>query len=298
MRIPFDDLEETLRFKPLWSSTKLLKAAVDHWKAWQSALQSKPAAVPAALRTFRPKVRIYLSHYPYLIKTVESSWELESALRLRTRVFHEELLGRPPSDRLDTDAFDLACDHLVIIDQRSSQCVGTYRLICSMYAKRFYSATEFDIADLLALQGVKLELGRACIDKNYRTGRVIALLWSGITQYARQVNARYLFGCASVHSLDPKAISAIREHLRERGSLDDTLALTPHHPMEKVAVDSADAASARKLIPPLLQSYLRMGAKVGAEPAVDAAFHCVDFLTVLDLNHLAASYERKFVSPC
>lgn len=47
-------------------------------------------------------------------------------------------------------------------------------------------------------------------------------------------------------------------------------------------------------VPALLKSYLNAGAKVYAAPAYDPAFHCLDFFTVLNLDQLKSSYERKY----
>jgi len=54
-------------------------------------------------------------------------------------------------------------DHIIIIDKNINKIIGTYRI--NIYNKKFYSAKEFYINDLLALKGKKAELGRACIFK-------------------------------------------------------------------------------------------------------------------------------------
>jgi putative hemolysin len=49
-----------------------------------------------------------------------------------------------------------------------------------------------------------------------------------------------------------------------------------------------------EMIPALLQSYLKAGAKVAASPALDRDFKCVDFFTVLDMESLTQLYERRY----
>ena len=44
---------------------------------------------------------------------------------------------------------------------------------------RFYSETEFDLGRLDHLRPQMVEIGRSCIDADYRSGAVITLLWSG-----------------------------------------------------------------------------------------------------------------------
>ncbi|MDZ4182727.1 MAG: hypothetical protein U1B83_07620, partial [Candidatus Cloacimonadaceae bacterium] len=46
-------------------------------------------------------------------------------------------------------------------------------------------------------------------------------------------------------------------------------------------------------IPTLLQSYLKVGAKVCGVPAMDKSFKCVDFLTLLHVKDIEKAYTRK-----
>ena len=49
------------------------------------------------------------------------------------------------------------------------------------------------------------------------------------------------------------------------------------------------------MVPSLLQSYLKAGAVICGDPALDEEFRCVDFFTLLDLNHTTDAIERKFL---
>ena len=51
--------------------------------------------------------------------------------------------------------------------------VGTYRLIHSHYSTKFYSQNEFDLTRFLQIDGVKLEMGRACTHAQFRNGRTM-----------------------------------------------------------------------------------------------------------------------------
>jgi putative hemolysin len=87
------------------------------------------------------------------------------------------------------DEFDLRCDHLIIQDAASREVIGTYRVNASTYSRNFYSNKEFHLDNFLRSPGCKLELGRACIHKDYRNGRVLSLLWKGIVMYSERVGA-------------------------------------------------------------------------------------------------------------
>ncbi|MCX7978517.1 MAG: GNAT family N-acetyltransferase, partial [Bdellovibrionaceae bacterium] len=174
------------------------------------------------LHKFRPKVEFAIDVGPFKIKTVNTLSELKSALKLRYEVFHRELIGKTARNGIDVDEFDFLCDHIVILNKRSDEVIGTYRLNCSLFSNSFYSAREFKIDRVLSHPGVKLELGRACIQKDFRTGVVISLLWRGIAEYMNLTNSQILFGCASVKTKSPREAALLYRFFFESNRL------TPH----------------------------------------------------------------------
>lgn len=264
------------------------------------------SADPSQRPGFAPKVPILVDWSRYRIKTVDSKAELEAALRLRHDVFYRELLGQDANrDRLDRDEFDDICDHLVIIDQRSGDLIATYRFNSSALSNRFYTATEFDLGPFLAREGTKLEMGRACIRPDFRTGFTFIALWKGLAAYIQAVPTNYLFGCSSIKTTDVDHVARICDYLERQGHFDPELALVPRpeflmpgleeawNKARSEADDSQDEAL-RAAVPPLLWAYIDAGATVCGAPALDRDFRCVDFLTVCDLDHLREDLVRKY----
>src|SRR5450432_2956581 len=110
--------------------------------------------------------------------------EISDAQRLRYRVFAEEMGARLPSaaQGIDRDMFDPWCDHLLVTEEDTGEVVGTYRILTGASAKNiggFYSEQEFDLTRLNHLRDRAVEVGRSCVHPDYRSGGVIALLWSG-----------------------------------------------------------------------------------------------------------------------
>ena len=246
---------------------------------------------------FVPKIRLKIEAGNYIIKTVESAEELEVVLRLRYDIFHREFRKVQVPGGIDFDEFDAICDHLVIIDQAKDRLVGTYRLISSTFSKVFYSQQEFKLEQLLKMPGNKLELGRACIDKSYRSGMAITLLWRGLAAYIREVKADYLFGCSSAKTMDPLEVASIQAYLRQNDYVSDEFGVEPMPAFKMPETPGAatpDPAKAAELIPSLLSSYLKAGAKVCGEPALDRDFQCTDFFTVLETERLTRMFERKY----
>ncbi len=256
------------------------------------------------LRSFTPKAKIEFERGNYLVKTVESRAELEEVLRLRYDVFHREHLQRKMPVGIDCDRFDRLADHLVIKDRTTGRIVGTYRLISSQYSLEFYSQSEFSLGALTQLPGTKLELSRACIHRDYRTGQVMHLLWRGLARYIQECGVDYLFGMASIWSMDPLEVGKIYGYLAKAGHIRHDLNIFPTEkcrfggfsPDKNLQPNPEEVKGSpiAELVPPLLQSYLKMGAQICPDPALDSDFRCVDFLTILKIADLNKSYEKRY----
>ena len=268
---------------------------------WEALLRTHQAR----LKSFEPKIRFRLEKDKYVIKTVDTFEELEQVLRLRHEVFLEECVNNPHLTGMDFDEFDILCDHLTVWDQEAGEVLGTYRVICSEFSNKWYTASEFNIDGLLALDGIKLELGRACIRKTHRTGIVIQLLWRAIAQYIRESKADYLFGCASAFTQKPIEAAAIYRYLQNRGAVTETELVSAIGKYQDPLVAECleflsrpeygfQADSASKMVPALFKSYLKLGSKICGLPANDRSFQCYDFVTLQDISALGESIERKY----
>lgn len=260
-------------------------------KAYSNTLFSAPI----------PKSQIHIERGHFLVKIADTAHELNSVFALRQSIFQREFRGKTFSLRSDREHFDDYADFLIIIDKRYDKVVGTYRMISKCPAFSYYSASEFQLGYLPSLPGEKLELSRACIHRKYRTGTVMQMLWRGVSAYSKAIGARYLFGCSSVLTVDPKVVAGIVTELKAKNILSNDLGIEPREKYsmkdlatalsESPAYDPKQSAE----LPALFRSYLKAGAKVHGLPAVDWNFRCVDFLTVLDLEQLNAAHERKFL---
>jgi putative hemolysin len=257
------------------------------------------------IASFQPKIRLHVEKENFIIKTAQSSEELRKALELRYEVFYQELQNRKNRQELDVDKFDLICDHLIIQEKETGNYIGTYRVNSSVFSDSFYSANEFEIENIRKLPGNKLELGRACIDKEHRNGITISLLWAGISEYMKASNTRYLFGCSSVMTTDLFQIASAYQFLKENNFSSEEVRVKPTKKYRIKNLDSyADflrnveasynPKNARKLIPSLLKSYIKTGAVVCGEPALDQDFQCIDFFTLLDVRNMKESVMKKF----
>ena len=244
--------------------------------------------------------------------------DIRKAQKLRYKVFHEEGGAIPDArsalTRRDLCAFDRICDHLIVIDhdflnrfgRRKPKVVGCYRLLRQDMAERnggFYSASEFDIAPLLARHGDKrfLELGRSCVHRDWRSKRVVELLWRGIWTYVRHHRVDVMIGCASLPGADPKPHAPTLAWLSATASPDDVWT-TRALPARRIAINAADTPDldprkALAKLPPLLKGYIRVGAKIGAEAVSDRQFGTTDVFIIMPVAEIDPRYISYFSTP-
>jgi putative hemolysin len=238
----------------------------------------------------------------YLLRFASSERDVELAQRLRHRVFTEELgEGLPGAEQegRDIDPLDDQMHHLLVEDQRTRSVVGTYRLQTAPMAAAsphgWYAASLFDLSTLpVEVRRDGVEIGRACVDRAHRNGRVLRLLWRGLARYLQWNDRRFLFGCGSVPSRDARDATAVRSLLRSAGAMDEQIAVRPL-PAHCCPDDDRPIGEQPSLrLPPLLQGYLTLGARVVSDPAFDAAFGSIDCLVLLDITTMAPGTFRSW----
>jgi putative hemolysin len=232
----------------------------------------------------------------YRARFAQTENDVEAAQRLRFEVFNLELgegLQASYSTGRDEDQYDLRCHHLLVEHEPTGRVVGTYRLMTEQMAGAagFYSQTEFRLEALPRwIVGESVELGRACVAYEHRSGRVIYLLWKGIAQYLAYNRLRYLFGCCSVPATDPGVGLKLHLQLEEQGHLLDGFIARATRTCSCL---EGSIVHREVEIPPLFKVYLDMGAKVCSEPAIDREFGVIDFLIVLDVDRLDERTRKR-----
>lgn len=245
------------------------------------------------MANFVVKHRIYQESEKFILKTAETQFELRQMLKLRHDIFYTEWQGKETEDHLDVDAMDNICDHLIIIDKVSSKVVGTYRVISSTFSNQFYSESEFHLEEFLRSPGNKLELGRACIHKDFRNGAIIHLLWKGISAYVKATNADYLFGCSSVLTTDPLLASKILAYMKKEGFHSEEFSISPTVKyLSPISQEDIDGSMVNE-VPALVQSYMKAGAKFYGTPALDRDFNCYDYFMVLKMEEMNPLFRRR-----
>ncbi|MFE8645302.1 GNAT family N-acetyltransferase [Sphingomonas sp. NCPPB 2930] len=266
-----------------------------------AALLVPPAVVPAPAAPVKQG--------PLHVTWARNQDEVREAQRLRHLVFADEMGARlpvPADPRLaghDIDLFDAYCEHLLVRECEGGPVVGTYRVLTPAQARRVggtYSDTEFDLVRLRGLRDRMVELGRSCVHPGHRQGGVILALWGALAQFMARNRLDIMLGCASIPMLHhgvPSARTAagIWHRLRETHLAPLELQVWPRLPLPVDALHAGGPADPLPEPPPLIQGYLRLGAKILGAPAWDPDFNTADLPMLMRLEDMPARYRRHLL---
>lgn len=218
--------------------------------------------------------------------------EIEAIQRLRYEVFYREMSARPTPEMAaagrDFDRYDAFADHLLVRDlEADGRVVGCYRLLRKEVADAnggFYSADEYDLSAMLAGWGKDaklLELGRSCVDKDYRSSAVMQFMWRGLVNYLDRHEISLMFGCASLEGIEPEKLKLELAYLHHFHSVPPDLPPVKALParyvdMNVMPKEAIDPAEAQRELPPLVKGYIRFGSYIGDGAVIDHQFNTTD----------------------
>lgn len=236
-----------------------------------------------------------IARRPLKVSFAKTPEEVAEAQRLRYQVFAEEMGAQlPDNNGLDIDSFDQYCEHLLVRDVETNQVIGTYRILSperSDEAGGYYTAGEFDLTKLEHLFDRTVEVGRACVHENYRNGGTITMLWGGLAKYMQTHHYEYMIGCASISMSDGGHMAAsLYEQIKQKSLAPLEYRVTPHNPLPIKTLQQDLKVS----VPPLLKGYIRIGAYICGEPALDPHFNSADMLILLPLSRIPPRYAAHF----
>ncbi|RKY34207.1 MAG: hemolysin [Candidatus Omnitrophota bacterium] len=231
----------------------------------------------------------------FKVRLINGGEYLNSAQLLRGRIFLRQ-------EKTEKDKFDKFCQHLVVIDKRINQVVGTYRLLLGSIAEKnigFYSETEFDLGNIKrSCKGEVLEIGRACVHPDYRKYLIITLLWRGVLSYVEYNKVDFIFGCASIEDSHPLKIGKIFRFFKDNFFSPPRFRVFPLEDKRFSYIkylDEYNKEEVLNMLTSLIRGYLSIGAFVCGEPAWDRVFDTVDFFMLLDVKRINNSFLRKFL---
>ncbi|HQY44110.1 MAG TPA: GNAT family N-acyltransferase [Paracoccaceae bacterium] len=222
---------------------------------------------------------------PYVASPVEDEDGLKACLALRREVFRK-------GQAEDRDRFDDFSCHVLLTDWRDDRPVACfrYRVLSARDLSRSYTAQFYDLTALAGQVGQMADLGRIAVTQGAGRGDpdLLRLLLAALTRIALAERVRRIFGCSSFAGADVARHAPALAWLRAHQRLPIAVAAWQ-------AEDRPAALPDGSKVPPLLRSYLAMGAQVADEPVVDHALDTVHVFTALDLALIPQPRARSLV---
>jgi putative hemolysin len=228
----------------------------------------------------------------YGVRVAQTHAEHAQIMDLRCRVFRN---GKAP----DRDSFDDICDHILVEDAKTGRVIGCFRILTlpdaaaidTSYAARFY-----DLCALRDFGGPVVELGRFCIDPDYKDPDILRIAWAALTRHVDDMGVKMLFGCASFNTAqatDHGAALALLgarhlgpQHWQPKIKAPDICAYTT------IFTQMPDLQKAQAQMPPLLRSYLLMGGWVSDHAVIDHDLNTLHVFTALLIKSVPPARAR------
>ncbi len=235
------------------------------------------------------------------VRFANNKSEREEVYTLRFEVFNKELnegLQSSQTLQMDIDEWDDQCEHIIVIDKEINKIVGTYRIQTyemAMAGRGFVTNQLFEISDFPEdILKNSMEIGRACIHKNYRRGRVLFLLWQKVLHILIEYKKEVLFGSGSFFGNNLNDIIQTYSYIKDKNYFHNKYFVKTK---EKHAVKGLcyKPNSIPNEIPGLFKTYIRNGCKVCSGPAIDFEFNTFDFIIFLKLSEADPKRVKLFL---
>lgn len=230
----------------------------------------------------------------YRARFAECDEDVHAAQTLRAVTF------RGDKDALDADPFDQVCKHVLVEDNKTNNLVCTFRIMPLDSGKdigQSYSAQYYELSNLKDFEGMIVEMGRFCIDPDYKDPDILRIAWGAMTQYVDDNNVELLFGCSSFQGTVAEdytdAFALLKErHLAPKKLLPRVKAPSVFKFANKLRLKKPNLKMAQRGMPPLLRTYLVMGGWVSDHAVVDKDLNTLHVFTGLEIKGIPASRKK------
>ena len=200
---------------------------------------------------------------------------------------------------LDADSFDSICRHVLIENLENGKLTCCYRIMSFTNGKditRSYSSQYYDLAPIKNYSKPMIEVGRFCIDPATTDHEIVLTAWAALTKLVDENGVQFLFGCSSFAGIDKEKYLNCFAFLRENY-------IAPEHlrPMAKASQiiryseDYSYKVNKKKALlymPPLLKTYLLMGAWVSDHAVVDYNMNTLHLFTGVEVSKIPRNRKQ------
>ena len=200
---------------------------------------------------------------------------------------------------LDVDGFDAICQHVLIENLKTAKLVCCYRMLSFDNGKnisRSYSSQFYDLKAIESYTEPMIEVGRFCIDPGVNDPSVVLTAWAALAQVVDQNQIALLFGCSSFEGIEKEKYLDSFALLRDRYMAPDhwrpKIKAAQVFNYSKDMIYKVDKKKALLNMPPLLKTYLSMGAWVSDHAVVDLNMKTLHLFTGMEVSKIPKSRKQ------
>ena len=204
-------------------------------------------------------------------------------------------------DELDVDEFDALCQHVLIENLETEKLICCYRILKFDTGKnisRSYSSQFYDLKVIENFTEPMIEVGRFCIDPEENDPSVVLTAWAALAQIVVHNQTELLFGCSSFEGIEKEKYFDSFALLRDRYMAPDhwrpKIKAAQVFCYSKDLIYKVDKKKALLNMPPLLKTYLSMGAWVSDHAVVDLNMKTLHLFTGMEISKIPKS-RKKFL---
>ena len=204
-------------------------------------------------------------------------------------------------DELDVDEFDALCQHVLIENLETEKLICCYRILKFDTGKNISSSYSSQFYDLKVIENFTepmIEVGRFCIDPEENDPSVVLTAWAALAQIVVHNQTELLFGCSSFEGIEKEKYFDSFALLRDRYMAPDhwrpKIKAAQVFCYSKDLIYKVDKKKALLNMPPLLKTYLSMGAWVSDHAVVDLNMKTLHLFTGMEISKIPKS-RKKFL---
>ena len=204
-------------------------------------------------------------------------------------------------DELDVDDFDALCQHILIENLETEKLICCYRILKFDSGKNISSSYSSQFYDLKVIENFTepmIEVGRFCIDPEVNDPSVVLTAWAALAQIVDHNQTQFLFGCSSFEGIEKEKYFDSFALLRDRYMAPDhwrpKIKAAQVFCYSKDLIYKVDKKKALLNMPPLLKTYLSMGAWVSDHAVVDLNMKTLHLFTGMEISKIPKS-RKKFL---
>ena len=234
----------------------------------------------------------------YRARFASSQIDVLAAQSLRYQCFHLS-----NKDELDVDDFDTLCQHVLIENLETKKLICCYRILSFESGKNIsnsYSSQFYDLKVIESFTEPMIEVGRFCIDPEENDPSVVLTAWAALAHIVDHTQTELLFGCSSFEGIEKEKYLDSFALLRDRYMAPDHLRPKIKAPQvfrySKDLIYKVDKKKALLNMPPLLKTYLSMGAWVSDHAVVDLNMKTLHLFTGVEISKIPKSRKNFLLS--